>query len=170
MSEPSPKQVSWSQSHSRHGHASSLYGNKGTPTYRSWQAMRIRCNHPERDPNAKYANRGISYDSAWDSFEQFLADMGERPAGTTLERNDNDAGYSATNCRWATPVDQARNRRNTRLTYSQAVEVAVRRLRGEQCKALAAEYGISESLPREIVKGRTWKDACAAAKEIVAND
>jgi hypothetical protein len=157
----------WSEQHIRHGHTSRMGGRKDSPTYVSWQAMRTRCNRPDRDPDSKYAGRGISYDPAWDSFDQFLADMGERPEGTTLERMDNAAGYSASNCCWATPVEQARNRRNARLTFDQAVEVAVRRLRGETRPSLAKAFGISESLPREIVKGRTWKDALAKAQEIV---
>lgn len=160
----------WSEQHIRHGHTSRLHGRGDSPTYVSWQAMRARCRYSDRDTTDKYANRGITYDAAWDSFEQFLRDMGERPPGTTLDRKDNDAGYSADNCRWATPVEQARNRRSTRLTFDQAVEVAVRRMRGEPCLSLAKEFGISESLPREIAKGRTWKDAHAAALEIVAND
>lgn len=158
----------WSDLHIRHGHASHLHGESAT--YKSWQAMRARCRYPERDTENKYVNRGISHDPAWDSFEQFLADMGERPKGTTLDRIDNDAGYSASNCKWSTHREQARNRRNARLTLETATQVAVRRLRGETCASIAGDFGISESLPREIVKGRTWPDALAAAKEIVAND
>lgn len=154
----------------KHGHARHQGDRNASPTYVSWMAMRKRCDDIARDPDNKYAGRGIGYDPAWDSFEQFLADMGERPEGMTIDRIKNDEGYSAGNCQWATPRSQARNRRNARLTFETAVQVAVRRLRGETCPALAAEFGISESLPREIVKGRTWPDALAAAKEIVAND
>lgn len=154
----------WGELHSRHGHASHQNGN--TPTYESWMAMRSRCNNIARDVDGKWGARGISIDPAWDSFEQFLADMGERPDGTTLDRYpDNNGNYGPSNCRWATPTEQARNRRNARLTFDQAVEIATRRLRGESPKALALEFGCSESLPREIVKGRTWKDALAKAQE-----
>ena len=154
----------------RHGHARHVGNVKASPTYVSWTAMRKRCNSLSRDPQSKYAGRGISYDPRWESFDQFLADMGERPAGTTLDRINNDEGYSAANCQWATPKTQARNRRNAKLTLATATEVAVRRLRGESCASLSKAFGISESLPREIVKGRTWPDALASAKEIIAND
>ncbi|HEU0038027.1 MAG TPA: hypothetical protein VFR76_02020, partial [Verrucomicrobiae bacterium] len=148
-----------------HGHT---IGYKDSATYRSWQAMLSRVRYVDRDIDLKHAARGISMCDRWNSFENFLADMGERPSGMTLDRYpNNDGNYEPSNCRWATPVDQARNRRNTRLTLEAATEIAVRRLRGESAKALAIEFGISESLPREIVKGRSWKDALVAAKEII---
>jgi hypothetical protein len=74
--------------------------------------MRARCrdlNHPRY---AGWGGRGISVDPRWDSFPQFLADMGPRPEGTSLDRIDNNSGYSAANCRWATPFEQAANKRN----------------------------------------------------------
>lgn len=157
----------WSRLHIRHGHASRLNGRRDSPTYTSWQAMRSRCRYELRDPEKKYVNRGIAHDPAWNSFERFLSDMGERPAGTTLDRVDNQQGYSKENCKWSTPTQQARNRRNTRLTYASAVEMTVKRLLGATCRELSAEYGCSESLPREIAKGRTWKDAAAEAHRIV---
>ena len=95
----------------------------------------------------------------------FLQDMGERPPGTTLERVDNGLGYTPDNCKWATATEQARNRRNQRLNFRQAVEVAKARLQGESCGSIAARFKCSESLPREIARGRVWKDALAKARE-----
>lgn len=93
------------------------HGNKRrdvvSPTYRSWVAMKNRC----RDlaaPKAKYyAAKGIGYEAAWEDYGAFLADMGERPAGHTLDRIDGRLGYFKENCRWATPYVQTHNRSNS---------------------------------------------------------
>ena len=77
--------------------------------------MRERCENPEHKSYAYYGGRGITVCAAWVcSFENFLADMGERPAGMSLERRDNNAGYSPENCYWATRAEQMSNIRTTR--------------------------------------------------------
>ena len=81
------------------------------PTYISWQAMRTRCLNPKSSDYPNYGGRGITIAAEWDSFEQFLADMGARPAGMTLDRRDNDGNYCKTNCRWATAKEQRSNQR-----------------------------------------------------------
>ena len=91
-----------------HGHTS---GGRHTPTYRSWYAMIQRCTNPRNHKYRDYGGRGISVCKRWRSFENFLADMGERPAGLTLDRRDNDGSYEPGNCRWATSHEQARNKR-----------------------------------------------------------
>lgn len=153
-----------SEGHKKHGHT---MGRVYSHTYHSWQAMLARCRYPERDVEQKHGARGIRVCERWGSFESFLQDMGERPVGMTLDRYpDNDGDYKPGNCRWATPVEQSRNRRNAKLTFESAVDVALARIAGEPCKSIASRFGISESLPREIVKGRAWKDALAAAMEM----
>jgi hypothetical protein len=88
------------------------HGKCGTPEYRTWGAMRERCRNKE---NPNYGARGISVCERWQGehgFENFLADMGTRPAGTSIDRKNVDGNYEPDNCRWATPVEQANNRRN----------------------------------------------------------
>ena len=98
-----------------HGHTSG--GN--SRTYTSWSSMHERCRrHP------RYVGR-ITVCERWDSFEHFLADMGERPTGLTLDRIDNDGNYTPTNCRWATHSEQQRNRRALRVTLEHTCECAI---------------------------------------------
>jgi hypothetical protein len=83
-------------------------------TYSTWCSMRQRCNNPNNPKWKHYGGRGIRVSERWNSFANFLADMGEKPPGTSIDRIDNDKGYEPGNCRWADALTQANNTRLTR--------------------------------------------------------
>jgi hypothetical protein len=96
-----------------HGHCTRV---GKTPTYRTWYSMTRRCFYPPTAGFKNYGGRGITIDPSWLQpkglgFLNFLRDMGERPAGTSIDRINPDGNYEPGNCRWATPKEQAANRR-----------------------------------------------------------
>ena len=97
--------------------------------------MKTRCHNKKEESYTRYGGRGITVCDRWlASFEDFLADMGPAPKEYSIERKDNDGNYEPDNCKWASPVEQARNRMDT--VY---VEYSGKRL----ClKDWAAEFGI----------------------------
>ena len=84
-----------------------------SPEYGSWHAMRGRCLVKSHQAYERYGRRGITICERWlNSFENFLADMGRKPSAShSIDRIDVDGNYDPSNCRWATPTQQTRNRR-----------------------------------------------------------
>ncbi len=108
------------------------HGLSGTKTHRAWKSMVARCHIASATGFKNYGARGILVCDRWrDSFSNFLSDMGECPAGLSIERIDVNGNYEPSNCRWATNAEQGENKRNSvtfvagsRLTLKQAAENA----------------------------------------------
>jgi hypothetical protein len=98
------------------------HGMTNTAEYRGWQDMKSRCLNPKNISYKRYGGRGITVSERWlNSFENFYADMGDRPEGEhiSLGRIDNDGPYSRANCRWENPTMQNRNKGNNVQITSQ---------------------------------------------------
>ena len=96
----------------KHGHRKN---RKTSQIYTSWKSMNQRCFDFNNPAYSSYGGRGITVCRRWKKFENFLEDMGKRPPGTSLDRINNNRNYYKSNCRWATPKQQGRNKRNNRL-------------------------------------------------------
>lgn len=98
------------------GKRSKTHGMSKSRSYSIWSGMKQRCENPRSPEFYLYGERGVSVCAEWkESFEAFLADMGEAPVGKTLDRRDVDLGYSPENCRWATIEEQNNNTRKNRF-------------------------------------------------------
>lgn len=128
-----------------HGHA-----NPQTPTYRSWYSMLKRCTMPADDAYHKYGAKGIKICERWLKFENFLADMGIRPEGKTLDRYpDKKGNYEPGNVRWATQLEQQANRSDNLILIHKGISL------------IASEWSRQLDLPKWVItsrKARGWSD------------
>lgn len=139
------------------------HGMASHPLYDSWRKMVARCEEPGHHNYARYGGRGIRVCDRWRDPRAFIADIGQalgpRPKGMTLDRIDNDGNYEPGNVRWATPGRQSRNRRGAKLSDAKAAKVRERYAGGMTQTELAAEYGITQSVIGDVVRGQSWTDS-----------
>jgi hypothetical protein len=128
--------------------------SRGTPTWNSWMNMLRRCEKPNHPRYADWGGRGITVCRRWHDFASFLADMGEKPAGLTLDRKDNDGGYwcghcaecrrlrRPANCHWTTHAKQQVNRRGFKLIPAVIQEIQGLADDGLTMSAIAGQMGL----------------------------
>ena len=97
---------------------STKHGATNTPTYRIWRGMISRCTNSNLKAFPRYGGRGIQVCDRWRIYENFLADMGERPDGLELDRINNNGHYEPSNCRWASRQENCNNRRNNVIVHA----------------------------------------------------
>jgi hypothetical protein len=113
------------------------HGGYGSLTYKSWDAMIQRCTNPNSTAFKNYGAKGVQVCKHWRQYKNFAKDMGDRPIGTSLDRVDPSGNYEPSNCRWATRITQARNKRTTTLTYEQAQQIREMYLQGAGPKLIS---------------------------------
>lgn len=124
------------------------HGLSQTPEYMVWAGMKARCLNPRHSAYKRYGGRGITVCDRWMSLENFYADMGPRPSAQhTLERIDNDKGYSPDNCRWASRSEQSNNRSSCHLVTAFG--------KTQTIAQWASECGVAEKLLRDRIE-RGW--------------
>lgn len=134
-----------------------VHGMLKSRAYGSWRAMKKRCLNPRAKMYPHYGGRGIRVCKRWMSFKNFLADMGDRPDGMTLERKKTNRHYTPGNCRWATQAEQQANRQIN----------AVLEFRGE--KKILHEWALSRGINEDTLRARIrrgWSVEDALTKSV----
>lgn len=119
--------------------------NSKDPTYGTWMAMKMRCTNTSSDHYQYYGARGIKVCERWSNFMLFLEDMGERPDGMTIDRINSDGDYEPGNCKWSTDIEQANNKRNSRVLEMDGISMTV------------SEWGRKLDVPSKVIFRRIYK-------------
>lgn len=151
----------------KHGHSA---GGRETKTYQTWKHMNVRCFHKTSKDYPYYGGRGITVCERWRDYANFLADMGEKPDGLTIERVNNNGNYEPGNCCWATMKEQNTNRRRqkswpqgaacgaSKLTEKQVLKI--RALKGKLSqREIGKRFSVTQTNVSFIHRGVTWRNA-----------
>jgi len=136
------------------------HGMSHTPEHRSWAAMMTRCFDTGSKDYPRWGGQGITVCERWRTFENFYADMGDRPNGTSIDRWPNQSGgYEPGNCRWATPKEQTRNRSVARILSHEGKEACVSEWSeltgiadGTILARLTRGWTVSDALTRKVLR------------------
>jgi hypothetical protein len=141
----------------RRGASHITHGFAYHPLWKIWNNMMARCYREENGSFSRYGGRGIRVCEQWKSFEAFCDDMGPRPAGTTIERINNNGNYEPGNCKWATKRAQSNNRRNNHfVTVGESTKTLVQWADMYGTKASTIQARIRNGwLPAEAVETPT---------------
>ena len=137
------------------------HGQHRSREYSSWQSAKGRCYRESMPSYPHYGGCGITMCDRWrDSFAAFVADMGPRPDGATLDRIDPAGNYEPGNCRWASLSQQRRNQTVRGRKLAQRDAEQIRALAGTMThRAIGKRFGISHTMARHIIEGRYWNDS-----------
>ena len=128
------------------------------PLHNTYKGMLTRCYNETHNYYDYYGGRGISVCDRWfdpeNGYDNFVADMGTRPEGFTLDRIDGDGNYEPSNCRWADDATQNRNKSNTVLTGENLLEIFRMRDAGMTQQAIADHFGVYRENVRYSLKNR----------------
>lgn len=146
--------------------AATIHGEcvtKRSRAYAAWANMIARCTNKSRQGWSDYGGRGIKVCDQWRHFENFFADMGRPPDGTSIDRIDNDRDYEPSNCRWSTIVEQQRNKRtNVFIEYEGQTKTIA-----EWAEVLGVNY---HTLRARIVRQKLPLDVAMTNSDLRFND
>lgn len=137
------------------------HGMAYSPTHSNWSNMKNRCLNPKSQDYGTYGAVGITVCEKWLTFEGFLEDMGERPPGCSIDRIDGTRGYSKENCRWATPTEQANNKRtNKHVEYGgvRFTKAQLARHLGISYSALDSRLALGQPIDAPVRYSKEWHE------------
>lgn len=142
----------------KHQKRRELHGMTRSREHNCWAGMVQRCTNPRHPAYDRYGGAGIDICAEWRmSFAAFYAHVGPRPAGTSIDRIDNNRGYEPGNVRWATPLEQSHNSSRIKLSEDIVRDIRRRRARGETIRGISRELDLNRNNVKFVASGVTWK-------------